>query len=142
MRKLYQTSKKKSTCTDIQISGLRQRAVLDEIGHVSEHMLCVALLSWGSCSYVGTWVCLQLVQFLWKLSQNTGAQVGAALGHGSAHAVREEIIHTAHSNRTEHAKHISVLFYNEEPDAYQTKHAFFLGGITSCSQSLLWSDFL
>lgn len=102
-------------------------------------MLCAALLSWGSCSYVGAWVSLQLVQLLWKLSQNTGAQVGAAFGHGSAHAVGEEIIHTAHSNRTEHAKHISILFYDDEPDAYQTKHASFLGWITSCSRSLLWS---
>lgn len=79
---------------------IKAESCSDEIGQFSVHMLCAALLSWGSCSYVGAWVCLQLVQLLWKLSQNTGAQVGAALGHGSAHAVGEEIIHTAHSNRT------------------------------------------
>lgn len=124
-------------------SNIRTKAesCLDEFIWFSVYMLCAAPLSWGSCSYIGAWIRLQLVQFLWKLSQNTGAQVGAALGHRSAHAVGEEIIHTAHSNRTEHAKHSSVLFYNEEPDAYKSEHASFLSETTSCSHSLLWTTF-
>lgn len=53
-------------------------------------VFCAALLARCTRSYVGARIRLQLVQLLGQFPQHAGAEAGAALGHGSAQAVRKQ----------------------------------------------------